>query len=600
MRLRFTPRSNSGAKPPLRTRQSSRLRRFLRDGARGYVRDEDGSMVIFGVYVLLIMLVFGGIGIDLMHYERDCTSLQNTLDRAVLAAADLDQTLDPATVVRDYLGKAGKADTLTDIRVDEGLSYRVVSADATCAMDTQFMRVSGVDTLSAELTSTAEERIDGVEISLVLDVSGSMNSNSRLSNLKLAAKDFVDEMVDNTEDGNLSISIVPYAMQVALPAKFLDKMNVTQEHDVSNCVNFDNADFYTTAIDPDDLLERTMHFDPWYDNEHNSGYDGREYSPERFVKEPVCEAAEDRPDRDTVVLEKNRTTLKTFIGNLDANGNTSIDVGMKWGVALLDPSLQPVISSLVNDGEISADFADRPTAYTDNETLKVIVLMTDGQNTTQSYLRDEQRAGTSDVWWNEEEKVYSVYAGDDDYDRDGDGDRNEDSFYWVDMDEWHDHPYGNGTYEATTQEKVCTRTNKHGKCQRYEWVYSTETVEEDGEAVELSKGMLQAKTTGKAIANDILAPVIGENAARNLYDANDSIQYVYSGTKNTRTAAICDAAKANDIIIFTIGFEAPSAGLSVLRDCASSESHFFDVDGLEISDAFSSIASSIRKLRLTQ
>ena len=41
-------------------------------------------------------------------------------------------------------------------------------------------------------------------------------------------------------------------------------------------------------------------------------------------------------------------------------------------------------------------------------------------------------------------------------------------------------------------------------------------------------------------------------------------------------------------------------GKAVIKDCASSDSHFFDVNGLEISDAFSSIASSIRKLRLTQ
>ncbi|PCJ45972.1 MAG: hypothetical protein COA99_03785, partial [Moraxellaceae bacterium] len=42
-------------------------------------------------------------------------------------------------------------------------------------------------------------------------------------------------------------------------------------------------------------------------------------------------------------------------------------------------------------------------------------------------------------------------------------------------------------------------------------------------------------------------------------------------------AALIDAAKAAGIIVYTIGFEAPSNGQPVLRDCASSEAHYFDV-----------------------
>ena len=64
------------------------------------------------------------------------------------------------------------------------------------------------------------ESIGNVEISLVLDVSGSMRNNNRLVNLKRAAKEFVQTMDDNTEDGKMSISIVPYSTQVSMPAAF--------------------------------------------------------------------------------------------------------------------------------------------------------------------------------------------------------------------------------------------------------------------------------------------------------------------------------------------------------------------------------------------
>jgi len=58
--------------------------------------------------------------------------------------------------------------------------------------------------------------------------------------------------------------------------------------------------------------------------------------------------------------------------------------------------------------------------------------------------------------------------------------------------------------------------------------------------------------------------------------------------------------QGSGIIVFTIGFEALQRGLDVLEPCASSPKHFFDVDGLEIKDAFALIVSSIRKPRLTQ
>ena len=561
---------------------------LLRDRVRRFATREDGSLIVFAVYVLVIILMFGGIGIDLMHYERDRANLQYTMDRAVLAAADIDQTLSPKKVVEDYLEKAGMGDYLTDVTVNEGLSFRTVSASATADFKTQFMHMSGVDSLSAPAASTAEERIDGVEISLVLDVSGSMNSNSKLKNLKVAAKEFVETMVDNTEDGKMSMSIVPYAQQVSVPAEFLDQFNVTDEHNYSNCVNFASSDFDSAALSTKTELKRTMHFDYT-----TSSFEGRD--DPKLIKNPVCLPDS---DREAMVMQKNESKLKSFISDLWAGGYTSIDLGMKWGTALLDPSIQPAISEMVNLGEVSADFSARPHTYESGETLKVIVLMTDGENTSQYYLPDEYRNGDTRAWWNEEEEVYSVNVGPDLLDRDGDLNLLEDIYYWNELDEWADHPYGNGTYEKTKgKKKVCVGSGWSKSCW-YE--YETETVEEDGTAVELTMGELFAYTTPRKIADEIFQPTMGYTAARNEWYYGPRGHYVNGSTKDTRTKAICDAAKAQGIVVYSIAFEASSGGKAVLKDCASSDSHYFDVDGLDIVDAFSSIASSIRKLRLTQ
>ncbi|UZD91741.1 TadE/TadG family type IV pilus assembly protein [Cognatishimia activa] len=610
--------------------------------ASRFRREEDGAMTYLTISIFVIVMMVGGIGIDAMMAEMRRTQLQDTLDRAVLAAAALDQPLPAATVVQEYLDNPRLSGTIQDIQVTEGIGYKSVLATAETTFNTKFlhwnwntrMPTSTVDSVSASgeyspdnpeenggkvqvttdftaedstratteaitsltmtATSAAEESIGGVEISLVLDVSGSMNSNNRLPNLKVAAKDFVDTLTNTTEDGKLSISIVPYATQVSAPETFIQHFNLTNEHSYSNCVNFTADDFNSTSIDPTAQLTRTMHFDPWSDS------DGRDNDPMELVPYPVCVEASDNT-REMLVMQKDSTTLKNFIDDMWGGGNTSLDVGMKWGTALLDQSIQPVIETMVNAGDVHSDFAQRPHAYNSSETLKVVVLMTDGQNTSQYYIKDDFRSGESNIWWNEQEEVYSVYIGEDTGDEDGDGDTTEPMYYWPHTDEWKDHAYGEGSYEETQKVNtgICKSFRRNGSCKRYKKIKKTVTVNEPGSAEVISYADLWARTSIKFNRDEHYYPWMNDSEANNdwYYGVRG---YHGTNTKNTRTQAICDAAKEEGIVVFTIGFEAPSGGQSVLKNCASSISHYFDVNGLEISEAFAAIASSIRQLRLTQ
>ncbi|MEZ5716880.1 MAG: pilus assembly protein TadG-related protein, partial [Paracoccaceae bacterium] len=273
------------------------IRRHLAKGAarraRRFGRDESGVMIAYSIFFLLIMLIVGGIGVDFMHYEMSRTRLQNTLDRAVLAAADMQQTQDPVAVVEDYLAKAGVDAQLTGTPVvNTGLNYRDVAASATLTVPTQFIHMLGFNSLTAPGAAKAEEKIEAIEIALVLDVSGSMNSNNRLINLKPAAREFIDAVMDLTEEGDVSVSLIPYNTQVSagpdllkhysyeiggtntittLPSELgpvlaaglqshLLTPGITQ-HDYSHCVNFDAASFGSTTIPTNVTLEQTMHFD---------------------------------------------------------------------------------------------------------------------------------------------------------------------------------------------------------------------------------------------------------------------------------------------------------------------------------------------------
>ncbi|MEL0436128.1 Tad domain-containing protein [Phycobacter sp. K97] len=556
--MRAHRKIEEGPKKSLLAAQAARLRAFA--------QDDSGAMAAPTVFFFLAMLAVGGIGIDLMRMERDRTILQYTLDRAVLAAADLDQPLAPTAVVMDYLSKAGLQEYYETPIVEQGLGYRKVESTINATFDSHMLEFSGGGDLPIYANSRAEESIDSVEISLVLDVSGSMNSNSRLTNLKVAAKDFVDTMVANTTDGKMSISIIPYATQVSLPEELIGQYNVDRPQTYANCVNFKSQHFNTAGVSTTEALEGSMLMDPWYTHDTRSSGNPLEYS--------VCEPDE---EREVLLFEKDATALKTFIDRLYAWGNTSIDIGMKWGTALLDPSARPVISALSSgaDAIVPAEFGNRPAEYTDHETVKVIVLMTDGQNTSQYFMNPNYRSGTTGVWYDTTSEVYSTY------------DANNDRYFWHNRRIWMDHPYG----------------ERPGTTYCYQWYYGscTRTATEGGSPAtlsELTMPDLYAYKSVKSVYN-MFREWMGSTTARSLWYNNVYSSYG-NATKNTRTRAICQAAKDQGIIVFTIGFEAPSDGVAVLQDCASSDAHYFDVNGLEISDAFASIATSIRQLRLTQ
>jgi Flp pilus assembly protein TadG len=546
--------------------QGQNTKRYLHQletRARAFRDEESGVLVAFGVFFILMILMVGGIGVDLMRFEFTRTSLQNTLDRAVLAAADLDQTLDPQDVVEDYFAKSALADYLSSVTVDQGLNYKEVSATAEIEMDTQLIHMLGINSLNAPAAGTAAESVDGVEISLVLDMSGSMGSNNRLPNLKVAAKDFVTTMLNSAPVGDVSISIVPYATQVNAGLTLAQHFNLSNEHSFSHCVNFAASDFNSTTISTTESLKRTGPFDPWY-------------QVESALRLPVCP---ERASSDIQVYSLNEGSLHTYIDGFSAGGNTSTDIGIKWGTALLDPGMQPVVTDLIADGDVNAAFTGRPMAY-DDETLKVMVVMSDGQNTSQYYLDESYRAAShTNVWFYEGdfdsdgtiERVYSVEDGS--------------TYYYKTPINW------SSSYKGYTSAS---------------WVNDPATGNHFGPTPfmgaasnRLTFPELFHQASNEWISDALFYGIWSDSYSDSYWRWN-AYNSVGGSTKDGRMDAICDAAKDAGIIVFTIGFEAPSHGEAVLENCASSQAHFFDVDGIEISDAFISIAASISKLRLTQ
>jgi len=513
--------------------------------SRRFLHREDGTVTVFAAIIFILMIGVGGIAVDIMRYETQRTQLQYTLDRAVLAAASLTQTLDPQSVVESYFETAGLGDYRLRVDVEEGVNFRRVEATAEMEIQTLFMSLFGQRVLTSPAAGAAEERIQNIEVSLVLDVSGSMGGSNRMTNLRPAARSFVTSVMQANDNPNgdqlVSVSIVPYDNSVNMGTTLASVFALTNEHNYSRCARFYENDFTTAAINPSVPLQRMGHFDRdtnwWADP----------------IRSPACHTD------DTAAImpwSNDEDDLHDLIDSLQANGWTAIDQGMRWAVALLDPAARPALSGLVSTGQVHPDFDGRPAAYNDEETLKVIVLMTDGENTRQYDLQDQYRSGPSPFWRNPSNGRLSIYRA------------STNRFWQVSNDRWRDSPDGGNN------------------------------------AVQLDYADLWNHIPVRRI-DDLLnnEPDWYIRGLRFDYQFSDIVNE-YAADNGTvgdrRLRNICNVAHAQGIIVFSIAFEAPWRGQQVMRDCASSASHYYDVDGIDISNAFASIARSINQLRLIQ
>lgn len=544
----------------------------------GFRKKEEGSVIIFGLYMFICMMIISGMALDAIQREHLRTKVQYTTDRCLLAAASMSQTLDAQDICDDYFAKAGLKGLAPTATVDSGLNYRKVSAkydpDNVPSVKTIFMSKSfrellqqedagGIDELEAYASGVAVDGVEKVEISLVLDVSGSMYG-SKLADLKEASKDFFDTLLlDQPAEDTYSISIVPYSTQVNAGANLLSKYNATAEHNYSHCVDFVDNDFSTAALSPLDTLQRTGHFAP-----HNSYYRNKPVDWKRRPCPPIAARA-------ILPLNDDINVLKNYVDAFEANGNTSTDVGIKWGAALLDPSAQTVVTSLITDGDIDPKFTGRPFSYTEENTLKVIVVMSDGNNTSQYYLKPEVSGGYSDnadnmsnVW-----KYTWTYYGRE-YDR-----------YAI----YNPNRYGSYKYMHTNRESTYGNW-KSSPPVNGGWTSNGRI----SEVEQMSYVDLYDHATVRYVAKYLMNPAG--------YDYNHwrygIYSYVHPSDKDVRMNNICEAAKNKDVLIFTIGFEVTDSNATKLSNCASTAGHFFRVEGVEISEAFASIAAQLHRLRL--
>lgn len=414
------------------------LKRFRRSRA--------GSIApTFAIIASFALAPAVAVTVDVARGISGRNNLQDALDSAALAVAHLPANSSTATIkatAQSWLNANLHDSSLGAVTLAVTPGTQQVDLDASSSITTSLGALgsfAGLSQLPVKAHSTVKWGMNHIELALVLDNTGSMSQDNKLSSLQSAATSLVDTLsasVTASGDPNaVKIGVVPFSMTVnigssyknatwmsgAMPAAYgsdifsttgvnrftlLTNMGQTwggcvesrpMPYDVQDTApsSATPATLFVPFFAPDEPDDNTILYSTYGGNTTYSGgktyyqffnnylsdggggsnFSNRQGRSAKYNKAPSagthgywggatgpnagCQTAA------LLRLTTDMTAVKNKLNQMIAAGDTEIPLGLMWGWHVLSPN---------------APFADG-SAYGTANTIKIAVLVTDGQNT---------------------------------------------------------------------------------------------------------------------------------------------------------------------------------------------------------------------------
>lgn len=408
-------------------------------------RDRAGSSIIMFSLSFSVMMFAAAMAIDYGRAELERMHMQRALDAAALAAAhqlgQVDQESKAREAAETYFRVNSPAGTQTHIdSLELDAQKGEVTMTAAGISLTSLLNAFGIRSIALGVNSKVSKGDGTVEVALVLDNSGSMGGQP-IIDLRTASRELVDRIFGTVEDNDkVSVSVVPFAGSVNVGAAnrdsgWIDTTGLSPLHSQNfaearsrfdlfstmgvawaGCVEarpapHDAADTIPSGGDP-----ATLFVPMFAPDEPDSGNDDGDTYPNNYLSDfggscptppQVCVHWSNRQNRCTqwgpeplapavaqarmckydsatpsgagpnsncttrplLPLSSHKSDVTAAIDLLEANGNTNIGEGVMWGWRALSPELP------FTEGR----------SWNDDNNRKFMVVMTDGQNTYQTY-----------------------------------------------------------------------------------------------------------------------------------------------------------------------------------------------------------------------
>ncbi|MGH1402919.1 MAG: pilus assembly protein TadG-related protein [Alphaproteobacteria bacterium] len=358
-----------------------------------------GAIAIMFALMVPILIGIAGVSLDYSMAYLVQQRLAQALDAAALAAAA--SSTDESAIeqrVQDFFDANYPPEKLG---VTYDLDVTIVGDEVTVSgfarYNTRFLQVLGIDEVDVDAQTTVVREVQGIEVVLVMDNTGSMNTNNNIGALRDAASNFVYIMYGiDTDEGEsadpssldsmvtrdaeyIKVGLVPYSSSVNVgPYGFgvdpdgdaYGDVFVNNPHNLQYTTNYNHNTNWLGCVLAHDYPDDTVdHEGPWdmyrYCRDEDDDPYCRLNSYGNVSKKPnyYC------PRTPVMPLSSSPTGLKESIDTMYAAGYTYGNYGMVWGGRVISP-----------------DFPFEEGVSWENEYWrKAIVMMTDGVNTMEYY-----------------------------------------------------------------------------------------------------------------------------------------------------------------------------------------------------------------------
>lgn len=380
------------------------------------MKNERANVAMITGLALVPMISVAGFAVDYRATTTSKVKVQTVADSAVLIGAralqnNQDRDVTKALIIQtvdDQLQNHNSFLTCQSPTITFADDDTEIFLDIQCSQDTALLQVIGVTDMDFSVQSASIWGIGKLEVAFMFDVSGSMGNDNRMVDLKVAAEDAVDILLPegggsatdevrlamvsyntSANAGDLFSAVTGFEAERTYTAEdnYIDADGNAATQTVSYSVNStcvferDGDDAFTDAV-PDYTVAGEAPIVAAWDtvpgatqpvyNAATSDENKQAFLAAGFAQydddaDSWSETGTNCNPNTPLPLTNNRTTLKDYIGDLSTGGWTAGQQGIAWAWYMLAEPWGDILPT-----------AAAPYTYSENNSMKALVLMTDG------------------------------------------------------------------------------------------------------------------------------------------------------------------------------------------------------------------------------
>ena len=328
------------------------MRTMLEQLTARFRRAEEGAIAVTFALTIFIVTLIAGLAIDAGRAYHAARKMTSALDAAALAAARSmrqasltdDDVRDIATRYFNFnnLGTGSNYAVIDNLGVTIDRDANSITLQLASHVPTVFGRLAGVDRFTVPIAATAVYESKDIELALQLDVTGSMKGR-RLADLKVAVNELLDIMLpDEGTTNKVRVGLAPFSAGVNA-GEYASAVSAGRSRDGCVYERLNLADQITETAPTGTRALKV-----------------REDLTGRSIQSCPSNAA-------IVPLSEDKGVLRRTVENYTDGGTTAGHLGTAWGWYMVSPEWSGVWP-----------VASAPARYHDGNTIKAVIVMTDG------------------------------------------------------------------------------------------------------------------------------------------------------------------------------------------------------------------------------